>query len=91
MTMPPEPTTLGEDPDWAFSYDQNIHCPTCDAHLSGLNWKLEGEGEARTTTAMVLVPCAHELDTKVWELTFTGRDRKLGTVIRTPKFQQKTE
>jgi hypothetical protein len=75
-----------EAPNWAFSPDQGIKCPTCDATLSGLNWKLD---TADKLTHMILVPCGHELSTEVWELSFSGRDRRLGTVIRTPKFQRK--
>lgn len=73
-------------PNWAFSPDHDIRCPECDAKVSGLNWTLTDEDKL---TGMVLVPCAHELSTDIWELTFTGRDRLLGTVIRTPKFQRK--
>jgi hypothetical protein len=73
-------------PNWAFSPDHDIRCPECDAALSGLNWKLD---EDDRLTHMVLVPCGHELPTSVWELSFSGRDRRLGTVIRTPKFQRK--
>jgi hypothetical protein len=75
------------DPDWAFSEDQNIRCPDCDALLVGLNWKFNTLGLMED---MALVPCGHVLDGAVWELTFTGRDRRIGTVIRTPKFVRKT-
>jgi hypothetical protein len=78
-----EPT---EAPDWAFSPDQAISCPDCGVVLSGLNWRLDEDDHL---THMVLIPCSHELSTEVWELAFHGRDRRLGTVIRTPKFQRK--
>lgn len=76
----------------------------CGEHLFGLNWKLtevyasevqfEQDKAPKTetpevkATAMILVPCGHELPTDVWELSFSGRDRALGTIIRTPKFQR---
>jgi hypothetical protein len=99
MTTPDYHLEPEEAPDWAFSPDTGITCPECDALLSGLNWKMsqpkivnstpsEVTAEA-TMTAMILVPCGHELPTDIWELTFSGRDRRLGTVIRTPKFQRK--
>jgi hypothetical protein len=73
-------------PNWAFSPDHEIKCPECGATLAGLNWVLTDED---VLTAMALVPCGHQLPTDLWELSFSGRDRKLGTVIRTPKFQRK--
>lgn len=89
-----------EAPDWAFGPDVGITCPLdgCGEHLFGLNWKL-GQPEITTVTAsevtaetkaiaMILVPCGHELPTDIWELSFSGRDRALGTIIRTPKFQR---
>lgn len=84
------PETAGA-PDWAFSADQDLRCPECDALLAGLNWKLEGEGDEAKATAMILVPCSHVLDMAVWELKFSGRDRRLGTVIRTPRFERKED
>lgn len=100
MTTPDYHLEPEEAPDWAFSPDTGIVCPLddCKTLLSGLNWKLgqpevtkvtasEVSAEAKVT-AMVLVPCGHELPTDSWELTFSGRDRALGTVIRTPKFQR---
>lgn len=83
MSQEPEPDGA---PNWAFSPDHDIRCPDCDAKLSGLNWVLTDEDEL---TGMALVPCGHQLSTSVWELSFSGRDRRLGTVIRTPKFQRK--
>jgi hypothetical protein len=95
------PQDPNEAPDWAFGPDVGITCPLpdCGAALLGLNWKLgeitpthstktEMHAEA-TVTAMILIPCGHELPTDVWELSFSGRDRLMGTVIRTPKFQRK--
>lgn len=82
------PQDPGEAPDWAFGPDTGLTCPECDTHLFGLNWVLTGEGDQAKATGMKLVPCGHELPTDVWELSFSGRDRKLGTVIRTPKFQR---
>lgn len=83
MTNPPEyhlePETA---PDWAFSPEHDIKCPECDTKTSGLNWKLKDE----VVTSMVLVPCGHELPISTWELAYSGRDRQLGTIIRTPKF-----
>jgi hypothetical protein len=73
-------------PNWAFSPDHEIKCPECGATLAGLNWVLD---DADTLTGMALVPCGHQLPTSVWELSFQGRDRKYGTVIRTPRFQRK--
>lgn len=81
MTTPEEPL-----PHWAFSPDHGITCPECEAVLTGLNWVL---GDDDQLTAMSLVPCGHQLPTKTWELSFSGRDRRYGTVIRTPKFQRK--
>jgi len=78
-----EPTAA---PDWAFSPDQNLKCPDCEAAVAGLNWKHDTTG---LVAAMDLVPCGHELSTDVWELKFSGRDRRIGTVIRTPTFVRK--
>ena len=85
-----EPTADEPDvtPDWAFSSDQDLRCPDCNALLAGLNWKHDTTG---LVAQMDLVPCGHELSTDVWELTFSGRDRKFGTVIRTPKFIRKVD
>ena len=88
MTAPDYHLEPEEAPDWAFSPDTGLTCPDCGALLSGLNWKIEGKDEQAKATAMILVPCGHQLATDVWELAFSGRDRKLGTVIRTPKFQR---
>lgn len=76
-------------PDWAFSPDQNLKCPECDAVLAGLDWVMTGDEPEIKATGMNLVPCGHVLDMAVWELKFSGRDRKFGTVIRTPRFVQK--
>jgi hypothetical protein len=93
------PQDPNEAPDWAFGPDVGITCPLpdCGAALLGLNWKMGQPVIQKDTetlpepvvTAMKLIPCGHELPTDVWELTFSGRDRQMGTVIRTPKFQRK--
>lgn len=83
------PEDPGDAPNWAFSPEVGIKCPECDTVLRGLNWVLTSKGSEMKPTAMALVPCGHQLPMNQWELTFSGRDRRLGTVIRTPKFQRK--
>lgn len=85
MTAPEQPQEPEVDPHWSFSPDHDLKCPDCDAKVSGLNWVSDGTH----TTGMSLIPCGHELPTSRWELKFSGRDRVMGTIIRTPKFVQK--
>jgi hypothetical protein len=91
MPSPDEPGPVRADtsaPHWAFSPDHDIRCPDCGAKVSGLNWIMATVEMEDKATGMSLVPCGHELPMDVWELSFSGRDRRLGTVIRTPKFQR---
>ncbi len=87
-------------PDWSFSSAQDLHCPLCDELLSGLNWTVAQDGEyllaeevtvqpAPHVSAMVLIPCGHELPVPPWELKFSGRNRVIGTVTKTPSFVKK--
>lgn len=88
----PAPTpdeSPSDAPDWAFSPDHELKCPECASVCTGLNWVMTGEGDQTKATGMLLLPCRDELSMSDWELAFSGRDRKLGTVIRTPRFQRK--
>lgn len=76
---------MTEDNNWSFGEEAAPECPVCATLLSGLNW-IETDGAA---TGMALVPCGHELDTAVWELSFKGRKRLMGTSLRLPYFKQK--
>lgn len=73
-------------PDWSFSPEHDVRCPRCRKPLNGLYWVFDQKDKL---TGMMLDPCGHCLFTDQWELSFSGRDRKFGTVIRTPKFVRK--
>jgi hypothetical protein len=75
-----------DEPDWRFNPDHGLKCPGCSRLVTGLNWRFNTLG---LLEEMDLIPCGHELPTDTWELTFSGRDRRLGTVIRIPKFLRK--
>ncbi len=88
MSEPTEDQTTAA-PDWAFSSEQDLRCPTCNAVLAGLNWVMTEEAGNVRATGMALVPCDHVLDTDTWELQYTGRERLSGAIIRTPRFTQR--
>lgn len=95
MTTPAEdPFDTDNAPNWSFSPDHDVRCPECNTHLRGLNWVLDGEGDAAHTVGMRLIPCGHELPTDQWELNFAGRpsggERRYGQNIKKPGFVRKT-